>query len=716
MTVLEKKSLYPRILNIFSKECPKFSGELPGFLFIFLTLFGPFLINLDLPGDRNLIARLLFLLACFFAFIIYIQISAYRDRNRYDLTILKRTIFLAYLVFLLIIAFSLLKALNISEVIWEWFKTFAFLIYLALLSLFFVRVKSIIPILTKILIIYSAFILISGAYDIVTLIIKGKLNVDTAYSIGGGLSYKNVYSQMLLLILPFSIYGAYYFRRLWRTVSSLTGVFSLILITLLMTRSVWFALLAASVSYSCLIILFRKNLSISKKMVRNLLTYAVVLFFIIAGIILIYSIFDSRNTFEYRVKEILNFKQGSVKTRLQLWDNTLDIIRDNPILGVGAGNWKLVYPKYSGGIEYSTIGRRIPQRPHNDFLWVAAEMGFIGAALYLFIFLISTFYAFRLIKYSTELNDKIFVSLMYFGIISYLVISFFSFPKERIEILTVLHIILAAVISLYHTTFKKNRSSLDSGGFKYSIPVLILLLAMIVLTTIKLNAKIHMEKAKYYKNKKMYYLTIRELSKGYTIFTNVDETGYPLLGVRGIAYFELGHYRAALSDYISASKASPYNISVLHNLAFAYGKTGDINKSENILLKTLEFCPNYEKGVFNLCAIYLNSNRIEDAYELINTIKPNINKQKHNEILMTILQYKANKLISSLNERKIINVLRKKSKIQKWIKRIHRRSVIKNNTFEKQLLLKSIHILEKINRTIGKREADSLRVYYGLYN
>lgn len=716
MTVPEKISVYSRILGVFSKERLKLNGEISGFLFLLLTLFGPLFINLDLPGDRNLIARLLFLSVCFFTFVIYFQISAYRDKSKYDLTIFKKLVFPVYLAFLLIVALSFFKALNISEALWEWFKTFAFLAYFALLSLLFVRIKSVIPILTKIMIVYSVVILLSGAYDIVMLILVGKLNIETAYSLGGGFSYKNVYSQMLLLVLPFSLYGVFCFRRLWRTASSLAIVFSLILITLLMTRSVWFALLAACVSYSALIMIFANKLSISKKVVRNLLIYAMVLFIVLTGTILIYSKFDSRDTFAYKVKEILNFKQGSASTRLQLWDNTLDLIRDNPILGVGAGNWKLVYPKYSGGIEYSSIGRRMPQRPHNDFLWVMAETGPIGMALYLLVFLISTFYVYRIIKYSVELDEKIFISLMYLGIISYLIISFFSFPKERIEIMTVMHIILAIIVCVYHTTFKTTRSSSKPGVFKYSIPVSIILLAMIILTTYKLNAKIHMEKAKFYKNNKMYYSTISQISKGYTMFTNVDETGYPLLGIRGIAHFELGHYKAALKDYIKASKANPYNISVLHNLALTYGKTGDIKKSENILLNTLEFCPNYENGVINLCVLYINSKRIEEAYELINTIKPKTNKQKYNEILMTILKYKADKLISNLDERKVINVLRKKSKIQKWIRRVHQRALIKNITFEKQLLLKSIHILEKVNWTIGKQEADSLRAYYRLNN
>lgn len=80
-----------------------------------------------------------------------------------------------------------------------------------------------------------------------------------------------------------------------------------------------------------------------------------------------------------RLAEAFDWSGGTERERQTLWGNTLGMIGDHPWLGVGAGNWKIEYPKWAKSFaahssdDFSPI--RQPERAHNDALQVLAETG-----------------------------------------------------------------------------------------------------------------------------------------------------------------------------------------------------------------------------------------------------------------------------------------------------------------------------------------------------
>ncbi len=79
----------------------------------------------------------------------------------------------------------------------------------------------------------------------------------------------------------------------------------------------------------------------------------------------------------------------SAEIRRAMARNTLELIADAPVLGVGAGRFDVVYPLYhERAVETPDFGleRRV-EHPHNDFLHAAAELG-IPAALAIFVVLV----------------------------------------------------------------------------------------------------------------------------------------------------------------------------------------------------------------------------------------------------------------------------------------------------------------------------------------
>ena len=71
----------------------------------------------------------------------------------------------------------------------------------------------------------------------------------------------------------------------------------------------------------------------------------------------------------------------ALRTRLGLWRRTLAMVCDHPLLGVGPGNWPVVFPRYAepgasrDGVLSAT---HAPRQAHDDLLERAAETGLPG--------------------------------------------------------------------------------------------------------------------------------------------------------------------------------------------------------------------------------------------------------------------------------------------------------------------------------------------------
>ena len=100
------------------------------------------------------------------------------------------------------------------------------------------------------------------------------------------------------------------------------------------------------------------------------------------------------NTLEWRsdspyletLAGVANFREGSGRGRLIQYENSLRMTRDNPVLGVGPGNWPVEYPRYTTpGDPAFDAGDPIPTNPWPSSDWVAmlSERGIPATILFL---------------------------------------------------------------------------------------------------------------------------------------------------------------------------------------------------------------------------------------------------------------------------------------------------------------------------------------------
>jgi len=114
----------------------------------------------------------------------------------------------------------------------------------------------------------------------------------------------------------------------------------------------------------------------------------------IAGAVSVVAAVTIPNTLDWRsdspylesLAGVANFREGSGRGRLIQYGNTLRMVRDAPLLGVGPGNWPIEYPRYTTpGDPAFDHGDPIPTNPWPSSDWVAlvAERGIPAAAFLL---------------------------------------------------------------------------------------------------------------------------------------------------------------------------------------------------------------------------------------------------------------------------------------------------------------------------------------------
>lgn len=71
----------------------------------------------------------------------------------------------------------------------------------------------------------------------------------------------------------------------------------------------------------------------------------------------------------------------SVGERLEFYKNSLAIVRDHPVLGVGTGGFPKAYAARVAGTEQEATSN-----PHNEYLMVAVQLGIVGLAALVWLF------------------------------------------------------------------------------------------------------------------------------------------------------------------------------------------------------------------------------------------------------------------------------------------------------------------------------------------
>jgi O-antigen ligase len=286
----------------------------------------------------------------------------------------------------------------------------------------------------------------------------GRAFFDTqqSYQVTAHLGHRNLMANFLALSMPLYVYIINISHS--RIIKAIVGLILLIItlfLILLASRVGWAGLIAFMVVSGAWTISRYRQISLKKNLWPSLVTITLV--GLIVGLVLA----DPHLSLNMRrkvqsmteLKRDVNENSYTLNERLSLWRVSLLMAEAHPLIGVGPGLWKFNYAFKDLQGTQAQSGRVLFQRPHNDLLWYLCEYGIVGLVVFLAIIALVLFYSIRQLYSDTWLKAYLAAA----GILIFVVICFFDFPKER-----PVHLLL---LSFYLAVFAVSIDSLPVPRF-----------------------------------------------------------------------------------------------------------------------------------------------------------------------------------------------------------------------------------------------------------
>ncbi len=484
--------------------------------------------------------------------------------------------------------------------------------------------------------ILSAFIVsLIGIYQMFGGEIPGLANLASPGSTFGN---KNMAAQFILLTLPLP----YMFLLLTtdRQKEILFGIAAAVVSTYLLytgTRAAWAGAIVASLATFLLFKLkipssyiagFKAEIWNKRTALLGILLFTTAMNLIPPYVVPTWNVAGAPSPMA-RFATIADIDQDtSFLNRLAMWANTLEMFKDHPLLGVGKGNFKIVYSLYAEKkIKDTGFSSEVqPREAHNDYIQLLGETGIFAFASFLWILVLI---ALRVWTSIPGKGDQIWIALIFtlaFSIIAILVEASLDFPFE----LPVSEAFFWLFAGLLWISCKNNHLPVSSDPFLEEPPpaprgglpshasriVLGLCAALSIFITAVhltfLRAEFHFSRGVRLAQEDRSELAMQELRQAESL--NPTTHRYPFF--RGLVTLRTKRYQEATEANLRSLRYHPYYINAYTNLGIAYASTGKIQEAEKAWRKALEIWPDHNDARNNLATIYSLHGRKDEAVAL----------------------------------------------------------------------------------------------------
>lgn len=380
------------------------------FVILYLSVgFVPYLGSLDKYATQYLFLSGLNILVLGYLFSLRVNIKE----------IFKKKIFNLYSFFFLFGITSSLYAFNTTEVYVSSLRIFVYL--MSIFNLFFL-IKKLKNIPNFICLAFILISLIEVTYILYSFF--SLYNFENYYrspELRGFTGNINIAAFSILLKLPYSFFIIQKIKKHQLLIGTSFYFIIISTIFLLGSRGANLAVLIITLSLISSVFLFLKGLKNKVKKVSP-----VVLGLLLAIIFNSIAFYDNSISVS---KTAIDISMDSTSERLRYYSQAFETFWENPVKGIGLGNWKIHSIKLD---SKNIVDYVVPYHVHNDFLQFAAELGVIGITTYLFILFFSTLNFYKLLlNNKLRLNQKIFVLSALLSMLVYIIDSNLNFPYPR---------------------------------------------------------------------------------------------------------------------------------------------------------------------------------------------------------------------------------------------------------------------------------------------
>ena len=488
----------------------------------------------------------------------------------------------------------------------------------------------------------------------------------------------NLYSGFLLISLPLVFTGYSINRGFWKYLAVIVGILSIFFIIITQSRAAYIGLFVASF-VSFLFLIFKYPVVFSK---RNISVGIVAVLLLFSGVFVFYSSLDDtrKNYFLSKVPVWEYFKSYENATaerlkrkntradlihvapfdfseeyyenanlRIIFWKKSLCLIASHPVLGVGSGNWKINVPSCKSPVNPEhTVKNYTYSQPHNEWIGIISDLGFIGFLLSLFIFFVPVAFVFYKIGFTTP---KPHISVVFYGsfIFGFYLFSSFDFPFHRVEHNVIFFSVFAFLlnkVSLKQGRFRildriprlrdglisqippQGRKSAKMISLVSAIFILLLLLTIFIASvrirgeyyTLKMfsNERRNDDKVIYYSR------------KAENVFYRITPNTLPIAWFEGVAHYRKGDVKSSIQCFERALRSTPYEVRVLNDYAASLFNSQKPDQAKTVLLQAIDIDPWFDDARFNLAAIYYFADQRDSALFYIDRCR---NSQKKEEFM-----------------------------------------------------------------------------------
>ncbi len=502
-------------------------------------------------------------------------------------------------LFLLSCIPSFSNSLNLSESLFEFSKLILFGVTIGFSSKFLNKefITRQLPLIATV----ASGILIFTILKQIDLALKTNAPwASNTYLITGQHAHRNLVASWAFLLIPIVVLGFSNQQKNYRLLYKFT-VGTLILIVIFLTTRA--SLLALTISTLLFFVLQKvSNRPNSAKIFR----YSLIGTSIFVGTGILVTLFSS---IPQNVLASLDLPASSIQERVVLWQKTIVMIKDNSFWGVGGGNWRILFPNYGmEGLYRAELNDIVFNRPHNDFLWIWSEFGLIA----LLAFLAFLFWTIHLGLRTSASNPshRIAIHAAIAGILGFMIIASFDFPKERVEHVIALATLVAVILSL---SKPRELYSLKVPPIALPLFVLIVTCPLGYVGLKRFNSEQSIRNILAAKQQGNNQLILQEVSKVDTSFIQLDDNALPVVWYEGIAYFNIGDMKTATRKFKRAYELNPYNFNVVNNAGTSYLTEQDYETAEQFFKEAIRINPRSIDPKLNLTLLNVNQQKWEEA-------------------------------------------------------------------------------------------------------
>ncbi len=297
-----------------------------------------------------------------------------------------------------------------------------------------------------------------------------------------------------------------------------------------------------------------------------------------------------------RLKSGFNTSNDSAVVRLLYWESALEMVKQYPVFGIGAGGFSLntafyqkkVYDRWlkTAPAMAAKIQPHVELYTHNDFLQTLAETGLFGFGMFAWLFAAFIIMSFSSAQKETSILKKNIALGLSTAVVAFLVNGLLNFPWRVVPT----QILMWTLISYFSLTEIKKEKT-----FKLHSPVLAFIMLPLA-------------------------MGLASLQTG-ALYANI-------LIKQGQTFFTQANYKGAIQSFEKGIKTFPRGTDLIELYLYAgnaYTSSTNLKAAIASYKKTLIIFPNFIEGHYNLGNVYMNNKLTDEAiteYEKVLALNP----------------------------------------------------------------------------------------------